>query len=1829
ALTAALLGGDALLEPGGDTLALVASVHPDQPVTLTTDDPAVFRFLQGAAEVDTLQVANGQGVTLVGKLQGLATLGIAGGTSRAVVVRALQHEVAAQWPTRNIPDRSMFPNAGAGVVLGTGIFRFQVETLPAAQGRNGHAPDWTLTYNSRATSRGGVFGVAAFQMASFMSIARLSETAYRLQDEEGRQYVYSALDATSGLRTTRARYDLLEDTGEEVVLRHPDGLRCRFHPVALPGAPRRFLQGQLKGCENRFGDVLRYEYDARGFLTALVDSLGRRTSFFYDAAGRLERIEEDALTLRGRRVGFIYDAASRLTRVDTTPVIETGGLANAFPLGKPYGFAYDGGSRRIHEVRYPNEMLATPQGPARITNLYDAQGRIERQTEGGTNASGNSAGGTCTYLYESDGAVRLTDRNGNESLHRFDPHGLCAECTVFTNRDLRAADPAGDDPASFRDLYEYNADEQVLRRVHPLGNEERYLYFTGCLDRRGRGNLLEVRRVADAARGGGEPLVTSFAYEPVYQELRTVTSPRGNAMVFPPQTNLPPVRPVDFDLRGTAVSDRRARYTTEFVYDYQEGSADQLQALAARERVLVAPTAALALSKGADLNGDGLTGQTVGRLIERRYPNTLLDDGLTPQAVVENYRYNRFAQLTAVIDAAGYVDEYEYYPERDPDGDGVVNPAAGLAADTGGYLKDVREDAALALRTPAVITKALALLAGHEALARIATERVRSLTTYRYDRVGNVVEEVDPRGVVHRYTVNERNQVQVSVRAAALEAVDGVAPEVHLAALAYTTRSFFDANDNLVETDIENRTGEANLVVAGNDFLTTTRLFDILDNPVEETREVAQGESVALDATHLIPVGAPESVTTRMRYDANENLVLAESPVAVAGLQTHNVSSTRYDERDLPYRVARGGLESTPGPETSIERRFYDANANLVAQVDAEDNGAAGIEGGDVTRTLYDGFDRAVKTTDPMGYESRRSYDPDSNVVGTSRHGAAGGNARGATHRLAEGRTLYDELGRAVRGETDLFGAPGGATEAVYVRRSTFDELSRVLVTTNPRGFREERYYDGKDRLVLRQDHPVAGVRNEWVSTYDKAANEVLHEALDRASDGSGHVEEIDTERRFDALGRVVRTVDSLGNTRRYAYDSRDNPVIARDANASPSGETTLDGHAALNVPGNPVYTVYDGLNRPVLVERELHLDHVGDAPATGRITTRADYDANSRVVERTDDNGNTTRYEFDSLDRERQLTYADLTVHTRAYDRDSNLTTRRDANGTVVTNTLDDLGRLLAEDVARGPGVEGTTMTRHEYDGLSRRTRATDDNGIPGGDSVVDRSYDSLSRIVEERQTQLLFSVERSTFTVRYAYDEQSNLVRLDYPSGRAVARRYDAIDRLEEIREDPGASIASFHYVGPSRERRRTQPGLVRETAYDLSTAAGCDCALGRERSLVYRQGTSEIARFEYDYDRESRRSSESVIYATPERADATHFKRYTYDSAGRLLAEARRPSPLGGFTNNQAPNAAIDPGLASTPPHPTVQNRFIVYDGAQNRRTETTERKDLSSGFTTNTRTFTPGPTNELDAIDGAAIPHDANGNRKEVAAGLSDRAYAFDYKNRPVRYLIQTPQFFFAADYAHDPYNRRVRRIVSDSFSGVLLTELDTYSTGFELLEQYRPGSVVLTKRYTWVGDCPTDDLVQFQSDADGDLTVGESAETFYPLANVQHGVHEFVDGTGALREMGHHSSFDESGVEVLGGFDAFGRNLVTGFVPLTGAPGEPLTDYPFAFQNLRLDIETGSLYARNRQYSPSDGRFLQRDPQGVWTSAMNLGNGYGFAGNGPVSQSFTMCCASVG
>ncbi|MBV7332818.1 hypothetical protein KFU94_32240 [Chloroflexi bacterium TSY] len=819
----------------------------------------------------------------------------------------------------------------------------------------------------------------------------------------GRRDLYASKDGINFTAPAGFYTQLTRNKDNTYTIREAHGSQALFN--ALDGSP---AQGRLTAFSDRNGNTMRFEYDGGGRLVRVNDTLGRPVDYVYNVDGRLDHIED----FIGRRVSFTYDANGDLVAV-TGPAVTGTPTGNNFPDGKTWRYTYSSGfgderlNHNLLSIIAPNEVADGSLTPfvfnayAETTSPTDyAFDRVVKQQWGGTNASGVPAGGTLIVSYEElnpDGdpdnlslprnRTTVIDRNGNQEIYEHNINGHRLSLKEFSNRDLRASDPD-----FWERVYEYNADGQLLSRVQPEGNRIDSIYDEANTDRLRQGNRIAQIRRADPDRGGDQAAITTtWTYEPIYNQVRTMTEPRGNDATYVPQNG------------GTQTAQR---YTTTYVFDYEEscdfaaiGAQIGHSAEDVEERLHGSD---ICLNPRGDLNDDGVTTQVAGNVIVANHPSiTLLPEanmvaveGATQQPIVERVTYNQFGQRLTLQDPEGNVDRFVYYSEQDPNGDGTIDNAGG-DPDTGGYLKQLTRDAAI--------------VSVRNSAANQTPVEIRN--RFVYDAVGNVTREIDGRGIATDYFVNERNQVVQTVRAAALNLIQpSPAEPTLLSNFQYRERVFYDANDNVVLRQVEDR-GNTSLVdgnppatdlppaatnpdpIGGTAYVDTVYRYDILNNQIEMLQEVGSQS------------GTPTFLRTRTRYDGNEQAVLIIEPEG-------NATTSIYDERDLLFQQTRGA--TTPPPQallaptdpTNYDVRggipatatyHYDQNRNLVEAVDAADTDGSAANNsdlggtGDRTRTLYDGFDRPNSIIDSVGNQTIIQYDPAGNKVRTLSFGPVDG----------------------------------------------------------------------------------------------------------------------------------------------------------------------------------------------------------------------------------------------------------------------------------------------------------------------------------------------------------------------------------------------------------------------------------------------------------------------------------------------------------------------------------------------------------------------------------------------------------------------------------------------------------------------------------------------------------------------------------------------------------------------------------------------------------------------------------------------------------------------
>jgi len=1262
---------------------------------------------------------------------------------------------------------------------------------------------------------------------------------------------------------------------QSVVMTWENGNQETFRPLNLPTTQ---APGFICEIKDRHGNRLVLTYNEFGLLECVFDNfvstiLPEDACTFEPTESQKElcclRYDYDPDTMMldsvsdrsGRTVTLTHDAQRHLLAI-TSPAVTGTITGNDFPLGKTTTFSYIDVITVVdlvvstfcllHTITKPNEVAAGLDEPA-VQIDYDLElfspnaCRVTHLTVGGTNQAGFTAGGTISYQYQqlappTNGGpiivanpvvipnephnqpvfrVIVTDRNTNVTEYETNQLGNIVSIKEFT-RGIRPTDPA-----FFHTQQFFNPDGEMTFRVFAEGNVHQWIFDDQSPDRAAHGNVLEYTRHPDTARGGDQAFITErWTYEPAFQQPVKYVEARENDPSFVPQIGAP---------------NGPWRFTTRWVFDYQEGSLSAaVGELAAKKGVSSAFMQSLLVAAGSDLpfnlgdvNGDGRTDQTQGNIIQKKMPPVTLPDN-SIQIITHEQAFNDVGQYLFSIDGEGNKTEFAYHPENDPNGDGM-NLLPGVSTRQAGYLFRVTQDTAFTAKR----TRTAAL--------------TNIMNDFFQDEVGNTIRTIDGRRNDSLLFVNELNQVVETQSEAPFR---------------YRRQSFFDHNNNGLQIAIENKTvlldAQArpitDLFIGTPNFFRHFTEYDILDD-VRQTDQDATGST-------------PSRLVTQTDRDSNQNLTLVTRPEG-------NKFLTSYDERDLQFEHTRGAFSLDASTMTSN----YDRNRNRVVILDAIDNSGDGLR--DRTRTEYDGFDRPRAGIDALGNRTATTFDPASNGVEVSNFGHPPGPSpttdTGATNVLiARTGMRFDEISRAFETCRHLFVDTGHAARLIRPAQladqqgdnlicdtAFFDRNSIVVSAVQDDGDTTLSEFDGVDREVRRID----AEGNESLREYDDNHNGIVLTEIEKSPEGAFPDEVFVTRMEYDTLDRHALLDDPLRHVRRTLYDSRNNVVFESDANDGSTAEGTPNANH-----GNTVFSVFDGISRTLRVDRHLRVGGKGDGSLDttnpfnpdGIVSAFSSWDGNSRLKNQTDDNGNVTSYGYNQRDVKTIETFADNTTNVWTLDLDDNPISFKDENGSIFSNTFDGLNRRVRCDVSRAAGVEGTTLQTMEYDGLSRRTRDADNNDPSnlGDDTDCRHVYDSLSRQVEEQQN----PGDGAFRAIDSGWFSGERRVQLVYPTGRNIRFQHDMLDRQKRIRDNAETSdLAEYFYIGPVRVRRRDyQNGTRLSINYD-----------GDRRPVDWRdtRGSKVLLGYAYGWDRENNRQFEQFLHRQG-KADL-----FTYDSVYRV--------------------------------------------------------------------------------------------------------------------------------------------------------------------------------------------------------------------------------------------------------------------------------------------------------------------------------------------------------
>jgi RHS repeat-associated protein len=819
--------------------------------------------------------------------------------------------------------------------------------------------------------------------------------------------------------------------------------------------------------------------------------------------------------------------------------------------------------------------------------------------------------------------------------------------------------------------------------------------------------------------------------------------------------------------------------------------------------------------------------------------------------------------------------------------------------------------------------------------------------------------------------------------------------------------------------------------------------------------------------------------------------------------------------------------------------------------------------------------------------------------------------------------TDYDDQGRVYGTHVFSVDQSSGAISSTSLNSGTwYDHRGDVIKTSQPGGLVTKTQYDGAGRAV--KSFTTDGLGDSgWLSAGSVAGNNVLSQSETQYDADGNPILMVDRERFHDetgtgALGDPNTTPKARVSYTASYYDAANRLIASvdvgtnggtaytRPASVPAASDTVLVTSTAYNPAGwvlsvtDPrgivTQTSYDNLGRTTKTIQA----YTGGTPGNANdVATEYTYDGSSHTLTVKGDMPGglyqTTQYVYgvttgggsaiNSNDLLAAMRYPDkATGNPSSSQQETYLVNalgeqsqKTDRNGNVHAYTYDVLGRQTVDAVTTlGTGVVGSVLRLATgYDTGGRPYLYTSYDSASGGNVVnqVQQVYNGLGQLITEYQSTSGAVNTSSTPKVQYAYSQMagganhSRLISMTYPSGRVVNYNYDAglddsISRLSSI-SDSSATLEQYAYLGLNTVVTRLQPAVkltyVKQQGDPSGFGDAGDQYIGLDRfgRVVDQRWLNATTgaptdRFAYGYDRVGNRLyRDNVVNSSFGELYHANGAGNGYDNLGQLTAFAR------GTLSSSAGNGI--PDTVASPSH----SQSWSLDALGNWTSVTTDGT---------TQTRSANQQNQITSISGQTTPgYDANGN---MITDQTGKPLVFDAWNRLVQ--VKSGSTVLEA-YSYDALGRRV------SVNPGTPTSL-YYSAAWQVLEEQSGGST--QAQYVW-SPVYVDALIERD----------RGSERFYVQQDANYNVTAIVDPSGNVQERYV--------------YDPYGQPTI--LTPTWGSRSGSSFAWVYLHQGGRYDATTGLYNFRNRDYSPTLGRWMQVDPLGFATADSDL---YRYAGDTP-------------
>ena len=549
--------------------------------------------------------------------------------------------------------------------------------------------------------------------------------------------------------------------------------------------------------------------------------------------------------------------------------------------------------------------------------------------------------------------------------------------------------------------------------------------------------------------------------------------------------------------------------------------------------------------------------------------------------------------------------------------------------------------------------------------------------------------------------------------------------------------------------------------------------------------------------------------TTTFAYDSNNRLTSYYLPANLLKAFVTNVYDslgrveTQTDATGNQWTYYFGGYRiEEVDPNGNSKVKFFNSLGKAYRDIN---------QLGQEIDNVYDGLNRLVQTTLPLGNSTTFTYDNNNNVLST-----VAAPVPGSTLSPMTNTCTYNPIWNKVAsftdglGNTTTFTYDSSLGNLLQVTKPvvnsqtpiiiyTYNNIGQVLTATDETGIIAQYNYDAitGNLLSVIHDYGTSPHLNLTTTfTYDNVGN------LLTVTDPNGNT----TNNSYDALRRLTNVIAPDSAQSGFGYDANNNLLTKTNQINSSTTQTYTYTYnysnqlvTSIDPSSNTTTLTYDNLRR-LLTSK----DPKGNVTTyaydpVSRISTITNansvieetktYTANGLLASVADANSNSTTYTYDGFDRLAVKTFPDSTTQNYTYDANSNILSLITRIGNSITYTYDTLNRLTS----KAPQSEATVS--YTYD-LASRPLTTSTPVVANDPSTGSFSfaYDSAGRLISETTP--------DSKVVQYTLDNNSNTIKLTYPDSYYVNYSYDGLNRLTNLYLNGSTtSAASYVYDDASR--------------------------------------------------------------------------------------------------------------------------------------------------------------------------------------------------------------------------------------------------------------------------------------------------------------------------------------------------------------------------------------------------------------------------------------------